>query len=236
MRFFKSSDEFYRSREWNELRKLLILENIKKNGNLVCQDCGKTILKDYECIAHHIQEITQQNLNDINVTLNKDNIRLICFSCHNLIHKRFSGERYREVYLVCGSPCSGKSTFVKNNATKDSLIVDLDTIYEMIGVNQRYVNNPRLKSVVFEVRNSLYESIKMRRGKWDDAYVITTEPFLMARKRLAEMLGAKIIMIEATKEECLKNLYADKDRVLFQKDWEGYINDFFEKYQPEEVM
>lgn len=100
---------FYKSKEWQDLLEVLKLERVNSNGELLCEHCHKPITKAYDCIGHHEIELTESNVNDYNVSLNKDNIMFIHHKCHNITHERF-GCLKQKVYIIYGSPCSGKNT------------------------------------------------------------------------------------------------------------------------------
>ena len=119
-------------------------ERVNDEGFIICAHCGEPIIKKYDCIGHHIEELTLENVNDYSISLNPDNVELIHFRCHNKAHKRFGyGNAHRkptptqEVYIVYGSPCSGKTTFVRESAGENDIILDMDNIYECITANER---------------------------------------------------------------------------------------------------
>lgn len=55
--------DFYRQSRWIKLRKVLKNERVNAEGLLLCEHCGKPILKDYDAILHHKIELTPQNAN-----------------------------------------------------------------------------------------------------------------------------------------------------------------------------
>lgn len=213
---------FYKSKEWQDLLEVLKLERVNSNGELLCEHCHKPITKAYDCIGHHDKELTEANVNDYNISLNKNNIKLIHFKCHNIIHERFGYEKPKKVYIVYGSPCSGKSTWVNNNVTKDDLIVDIDRVWECISSCDKYNKPNRLKQNVFAMHNALLEQVRLRVGKWKTAFIVGGYPLKMDRERLADSLGAELIYIDTTKEECLARAANDE--------WINYINDWWELY------
>ena len=229
--------EFYRSKEWRNVMHTLKLERVNENGDLICEHCGEPIIKSYDCIGHHKIELNNVNVHDPEIALNPDNIMLIHFKCHNEIHERFGYERPQQVYIVYGSPCSGKSTWVKNNAAKDDLVLDIDNIYEMINpINSKYEKSKKLSQNVFCIRDCILDMIKTRTGKWQNAYIIGGYPLAMERKRLADLLGAKLCHIETDKETCIQNLYNDKEREQVKDQWLTYIEDYWSKYQPDDLV
>lgn len=200
---FKNKKEFYNSDEFLRLKEYLADERKNPDDGIVyCEHCGRPIIKKYDMIAHHKKELTEQNINDYMISLNPDMIMLVHFKCHNEVHRRFGKEGYRNVYIVYGPPCSGKTTFVQNNAGPNDIIVDMDSIYQMITINDRYIKPDRLKMNALAVRDCLYEQIKYRTGKWENAYVISGLPMAMERQRLEIRLNASSVFIDVDVDTC----------------------------------
>lgn len=226
--YFSDLRSFYTSKDWTEFIKVLRLERVKADGNLYCEHCGKPITKAYDCIAHHMEELTLDNVNDVSISLNPENIMLVHFRCHNEIHNRY-GRYTRHIYLVYGSPLSGKSTYVKERAGTHDLIVDIDKIYTCITNNPPYIKSGRLYENMRAVHDTLLENIKYNYGKWVNAFIIGGYPFKGERERLLQEYKAEPVYIEATKEECLSRLeYCNDGRD--KKEWSKYIEEWFTKY------
>lgn len=216
---------FYKSKEWENLLRALKSERVNKDGDIICEHCGKPIVKKYDCIGHHRKELTESNVNDMWISLNPDNIMLVHHRCHNQIHERWGHVKPKQVFLVYGPPCSGKSSWVKEAAGSEDIVLDVDSIWQMITVNERYVKPNRLKTNVFQVRDFIMDMIRTRSGNWKRAYVIGGYPLAMDRQRLIASLGAEPIFIEESKEVCLERARAD-NRV----GWEKFIEQWFEDY------
>lgn len=200
------------------------------DGILYCHFCGEPILKNYDCIAHHIQPLTMQNVNDYSVSLNPENIQLVHARCHNEIHNRFGYVSERKVYYVYGAPCSGKTTFVNEVKGNSDLIVDMDNIWQCI-TGIRYEKPKALNTYAFMIRDLLLDMVKARAGKWERAYIIDGGAVKIERDRKIAMYGAEPIYIGTDREECLKRLYGDCNRTSEQKkEWETYINRWFDDY------
>ena len=227
---FKDRFSFYRSNEWRKLLDNLKHERLNDEGQIICEHCGKPIVKAYDIIGHHTIELTEENVNDYDISLNPQNIKLVHHKCHNIIHNKL-GYANREVFLVYGAPLSGKTTWVKNSMSPGDLIIDIDSIWQCISFLSRYEKPPKLKSIVFKVRDSLLEAVKYRAGKWNNAYVIGGYPLQGERERLIRELGAREIFIEATEDECLKRLEACDDGRNFDE-WSGYIRAWFQQISP----
>ena len=215
---WKSLEEFYKSKQWEKFIDLLKQERSNNKGDIICAHCGELIIKKYDCIGHHIEELTLENVNDYSISLNPDNVELIHFRCHNKAHRRFGSEGVREVYIVYGSPCSGKTTFVRENAGENDIILDIDNIYQCITVNDRYIKPERIRENVFGIRDCILDMIKCRRGKWYTAWVIGSYPLLMERTRLETVLGAKSIFINRARDR--------------PKEYQRFVEDWWNKFQP----
>lgn len=225
---FKDRFSFYRSKEWRKLLDNIKYERLNEEGELICEYCGKPITKAYDAIGHHKIELTEENVNDYDISLNPQNIQLVHHACHNRIHNKL-GYSNREVFLVYGAPLSGKSTYVKNAMNPGDLVIDMDSIWQCISFQKRYEKPARLKSVAFRIRDSLIDTVKYRFGKWNNAYVIGGYALQSERERLIKELGAREIYIESTEEECIQRLQAADDG-RDKEEWSGYIRAWFETF------
>lgn len=218
---------FYRSDNWVNLLKVIRNTRVDSQDFNICEYCGKPIVRAYDCIGHHVIHLTEGNYTDANISLNPDNIQLVHHRCHNKIHDKL-GYSQRQVFIVYGSPLSGKTSYVAEAMNEGDLIVDIDNIWQAVSGCDRYVKPNRLRSVVFSVRDNLLESVKYRRGKWLNAYVIQSLPYQAERDRLADQLGARLIHIDTDRETCLKRLELSEGRD--KKEWAKYIEDYFLQY------
>lgn len=220
---------FYKSHKWETFISNLRAERTNADGFIICEKCGKPILKAYDCIGHHIKELTDSNVDDVTVSLNPENIQLLHFKCHNEVHERFgyNGRQQQSVFIVYGAPCSGKRTWVHDNANANDLIVDIDKIWAAVRADVCAENEKpnAIKSNVFALRESLLDMIKVRRGKWRNAYIIGGYPLQGERERLMQTVGAdKLIHIDTTREVCEARAQSEEMK--------KYIAEWFERYAP----
>lgn len=204
---------------------------IKSGG--VCAKCGG-VFDISELRPHHKVELTLDNIDDVNVTLNPDNIEVLCHDCHNAAHKRFGyAVGAKHVYLVYGSPCAGKTTYVNSVATRNDLIVDLDKIHRAICICGLYDKPDATKRVAFNVRDYLLDEVRTAtpRRKWQDAYIIGTYPDRIDRDMFVQDYGAELVHIDTPKEECIKRAYQDIERSSIRDAVIGWINVYWERYR-----
>lgn len=223
-----SLSDFYGSNEWKNFRTLLMNERVNSQGFVICAHCGKPIVRAYDCIGHHTIELTEENYLDYSISLNPDLVELVHHRCHNIHHDRFGNNNQRQVFLVYGSPLSGKSSYVAEVMNEGDLIVDIDSIWQCVSGCERYVKPPRLNRVVFSIRDNLLESVQYRRGKWMNAYIVGGYPYQGERERLINKLGAREVFIDTSKEECLERLARCDERDPGK--WMEYIDEWWLQY------
>lgn len=227
-------DTFYQSKQWVRLVAMLRIQRTNEHGDIICGHCGEPIVKAYDCIGHHIIELDDANVNDAMIALNPDNIMLVHHKCHNRIHHKLE-YGYKEIYLVYGSPFSGKTTWVDSVRSEGDLIIDMDSIWKCVSGCDTYVKPYQLNAVVFGVRDYLLDCIKYRRGRWRRAYIIGGYPLISERERLCKELGAREVFIDTDRQTCLHRLDNAQDgRDIPQ--WTKYINDWWNKYSPRTLL
>ncbi|URZ06478.1 HNH endonuclease [Clostridium felsineum] len=221
---------FYASSKWRSLRFNLIMERSNSKGIVICEKCKKPILKPIDVHGHHKIELTPENVNDYSISLNPDNIELICHECHDKEHHRFGYRPSKRVYLVYGPPMSGKSTFVKENMERGDLVIDMDKLYKAISLQSNYDKPDNLLMNVIGVRNLLIDNVKTRYGKWYNAWIVGGYADKYKREMTADALGAELVYMDVSKEECYSRLKQDEERQYRIKEWQEYIDRWFQSY------
>lgn len=229
---FTSLSQFYCSTEWCNLRQQLLNERRNAEDGLLYDEYdGSVIVDECDAIIHHKIYLTEQNVNDYNISLNPDNLMIVSHANHNRIHKRFEWKKnqwQRKVYIVFGCACSGKSSYVRKNMTAGDLVLDVDELWRAVSLQDAHVYSDDLKPIVFGMRQFLLDKIKVRDGTWDVAWVLSTEVLPIEQQRLCERLGGEPIFIDTGKDECLRRLRDNpngRDVAVF----EGVIADYFSK-------
>lgn len=203
---------------------------IKSGGK--CADCGETFDID-ELRPHHIKELTLDNIDDVNITLNPNNIEVLCHNCHNKHHARFGkvvGQKH--IYLVYGSPCAGKNLYVESVATRNDIIIDLDKIHKAICICGMYDKPDATKRVAFDVKNYLLETVRLagNRRQWQNAYIIQTCPEKFDRDEMVRIYGCELIHIDTPKDVCTANCKKDIKRQSVQDAVLGWIDNYWKRY------
>ena len=112
--------------------------------------------------------------------------------------------------------------------------LDMDELYQAITLLPAYDKPGELALNVFQMRDLIIDQVKTRTGKWQQAWIIGGYPLQTERERLANQLGAELIFIEATEQECMARLYQDEKKIPYRSEWQRYIREWFTKYRPDQ--
>lgn len=232
---------FYDSQQWRKTREAYL-----HSQNYICEGCGGAA-----SLVHHIERIRPWNVADPDITLNWENLMALCGDCHAETHTRdyssnnaarlngvtFDAEgnpiKAANVFLVCGSPASGKTTYVTEHKGASDLVVDMDYICNALmgEAGGAHLNYKPVLDVAVEVRELLYRIIQARRGKWERAFIITATASPFEMKAIANDLCAEIVLIDTPLEECLRRIRNDPSRANHRKLFERLALNWHEAYQ-----
>ena len=125
--------------------------------------------------------------------------------------RQLGGQKEKPVYLICGAPGSGKSTWVRQNAGKNDLILDLDDICAALSGHGAHEDHRSVLRAALAAREAILDHIRDREGGWERAYVITTanRPDALS---LAQRLSAQIVKMQAAPEQIREQIYGDATR------------------------
>ena len=242
MRNYTTKASFYAGDDWANCKAQVLNERLKGDA-VYCEHCGEAILKNFNpqeknnagaMVFHHTIPLTAANMNNADISINPRRIQILHWSCHNIVHGRFSGQNTqpeKKVYLITGAPCSGKTTFARERMEAGDVIVDIDDIWQQISGRPRYEKPNSIKPLVFATRDAQEEQVRMGAGTWRNAFIIRGLPLPMDRKRLAERMGAEIIMIDTPKEECLERL-RNNPQGRNVSEYEKHIENYFMMFSP----
>lgn len=214
---------FYCKKAWRNLSYSL---KVARGGK--CCRCGFiAVTKDdwSKLIGHHTVELTESNVDDSTISLNPELIEIICLDCHNKEHRRFG--HAKRVFIVWGSPLSGKTTSVRDMMQYGDIVLDIDALWQAVSFQPSYIKPNNLRFNIFALRDNLLDQIKTRHGQWYDAYIIGGYPDKYERERLAKSLGAECIYVESTQQECFDRRIQSGKPVA----WDEYITNWWQEYE-----
>lgn len=146
-------------------------------------------------------------------------LQSLCKPCHDIRKQRqewrdrqaWRGEARRlprdlrrsavPLTIVCGPPASGKSTWVRERAAADDLVIDLDAIR---------LNEPDLGAAL-ELRNEMLRGLSGRRD--GRAWFIVSAPEPDERMIWHAMLGGRLQVLDVPADVCIERIRRDPLRL-----------------------
>ena len=127
------------------------------------------------------------------------------------------------VYLIYGSPCSGKSTYIKEHMQNGEIVCDMDRLYSAISMDEEHKTDLYAQEVADELHKALCDIIRNRKGDWKNAYVVS---IANTREKLDEVKrqvnADKVIFIDTPYETCMERA---KERPFY---FQFLIQEWFE--------
>lgn len=114
-----------------------------------------------------------------------------------------------KVYVVHGSPLSGKTSYVKKRIGRNDIVFDYDKIHSALSFRPDHDHNINLMPYVLDIREMILRKLKSEE-KIDNAWIITTKIGWQLRNDLVG-LNPEYIKIESDMETCLERLEANPD-------------------------
>lgn len=86
---------FYNSKAWQETR-----NSYKRSKGGLCERCiEKGIIKPAD-IVHHKVPLTEDNIQDLSLSLGWNNLQALCNQCHREVHKQLDGNPIGRRYYI----------------------------------------------------------------------------------------------------------------------------------------
>lgn len=127
------------------------------------------------------------------------------------------------VYLVYGSPCSGKTTYIKERLKSGDIVCDVDRLYSSVCFNEEHQTELYAQEVASMLYSDLLGIIRDRKGNWKNAYVVslanTDERLKAEMKRIN---ADEAIFIDTPYEVCMERA---KERPFY---FQFLIQEWFE--------
>lgn len=101
------SKPFYNSTAWKVTRMNVLIKNKYR-----CAVCGRYNATE----VHHIKPLTQENINDIDTTLNEANLMPLCHECHTAITLREKNKARRKELIQVEYSIDAEGRIVKTNS------------------------------------------------------------------------------------------------------------------------
>jgi len=135
--------------------------------------------------------------------------------------------------IVCGPPGAGKSTWVRAQAGRDDLVLDLDVIAcEVAGVPFTHAWDRKHLQDALHARNRMLGRLSKKGRPWPRAWLIVSEPTPDGRQWWADTLVPdRIVVLETPALVCLQRAANDHDRTGRRDAMQRAVGAWWDAYQ-----
>ena len=131
-----------------------------------------------------------------------------------------------KIKIISGAPCSGKTTYCKNNMTDKDFVYDYDELTKALTYKNEHPKGKTLvHEYVMDFRKSILERVQ-EETKEGYLYCICCRSEEVINK--LDNIEFEVIEMETTLEKCLENLKNDDSR-KDKEEWEKAIKEFFQE-------
>ncbi len=135
-----------------------------------------------------------------------------------------------ELNVVWGPPASGKTTYVENNRSDNSLTFDFDKLMTAMSGLEPHHKNKNLISYVLGIRKMVIDKLQNEK-RFDDAWVIITWVDEKVKQKFEDIENVNYILMDTDKETCLQRVEDDPDRADVAEEMKEVIENWFMKYE-----
>lgn len=129
------------------------------------------------------------------------------------------------VTLVYGPPCAGKNTHVTQHASPGDLVVDFDAIITALGGTGGHDQPEQLRPFAFDCVDAVMRRLASGDHIAERAWVIQTAP---TRAQRAPFRRGELVGLIPDKAVCVERARRERP-----KEWLGYIDNWYARYEPE---
>jgi len=210
----------------------------------LCRHCKSAGLVRIATVVDHITPLDKGGTDD------DDNVQSLCEPCHRIKtatedhnlgasnHPAWLEPSAVPLFIVCGPPCSGKSTYVAEHKRAGETVIDLDSIMTELDPSYRhwsgYLDRVLLNRAIRQ-RNALLGDLK--RQSFGRAWFIVSAPTPAERAWWSGKLGGGVILMQPGFAECKRRAVARGTPLAVQgvEQWERASREHWEPRQPKRV-
>lgn len=229
------------TKRWQRLR-LLVL-----NAGPLCADpyTQHTLMPALATEVDHIRGVWEAP----DLVFDERNLQPLCKACHAKKSARERGGLH-DVWLICGPPGAGKSTYVKQHMLPGDMVLDWDRLMIALSGRDWHAERDWNDTTEHFLRyvGAAYDAVIATMERHKQTLRRTTEGWiqpltwvlgtLAARQRrriLANRIGARCLVLAAPAELCYAHIASDPVRKHDVARWVPLVQDWWARYEPDDA-
>lgn len=128
-----------------------------------------------------------------------------------------------EVFLICGPPGAGKTTYVREHMKPGDIVWDFDAVLQAITGLPMHERTPAAHQFVMAMQDSFLRVIARTNAR---VWIIECAPSREHRARRVRHFGAQVIHLDVPAEICKQRVAARGEH------WPAAVDRYFEDYEP----
>lgn len=199
---------------------------------------GGRVCNEKAAIIDHIKP----HRGDQTLFWDKTNWQALCSHHHSSTKQRLERRSFNDVTtqpflrrpripvtIVCGPAGSGKSTYVRNHAGPNDIIIDFDEIRAKLSGRGVHDQDDRWTDATLQERNRILRSLADDRMH-HHAWFIVGAPTHEERALWQRKLNADVVLLDTPLEVCIQRINDDPTRVKHRLEMHGYARSWWQRH------
>jgi len=123
--------------------------------------------------------------------------------------------------IVCGAPCAGKSTYLREKFEPGDLVYDFDTVHQALSGLGSHLHSDAIRPYVIAARDAIFAQLEAHQQQ--PFIAITSSPKKAAVQALADRLAAEVVFLEVSAVDAHERADLDSRPEV----WHSYIDNWF---------
>lgn len=126
------------------------------------------------------------------------------------------------VKLIYGSPCSGKTTYIKQFMGDNDVVCDVDLIYQSISNRDSHDADLYVHEIALKLREQLLDIIRDRSMEFNDAYVVSiANNYKKLQEDIDRVNADMIVFVDTPYEICWERAIKERKKYFkyFVDEW-----------------
>ena len=222
--------KLYNIREWRRSSIQYRLDNpLCKN----CSNDGKLQASD---VVDHIID----HKGDLSLFWDKNNWQPLCKMCHSKKTAQENPEfielKHAPTTIVCGAVGSGVDKYIQSIIKPNDIVIDFDSIYQMISGCDRYIKPKKLFVYINKIREFIL-TIFSQETKVSHIYIAMYVGDIAKIKAMQDRFeGSKVIILLKDEETCYRNCNNSRQMFNAPTNWMDLIRKWHIDFKKHNTM